>query len=74
MTLFNRIHRRLVINRTVRELSRLNPVLLNDIGLDPSNLTKNVEQIVDAGSTRHQMKATQEPVFTAVPVAAGTAA
>ena len=74
MTLVDRIHRRFVINRTVRELSRLNPVLLNDIGLDPRNLPTDVEKIVDAGSVHRQTKATQEPVFSPVPAATGTAA
>ena len=47
MTLLDRIHRRLNINRTVRELSRLDNATLSDIGLIRGNLTETVEQMVD---------------------------
>lgn len=48
MTLLNRIHRRLTINRTVRELSRLDNAMLRDIGLNRGNLTEMVEQMIDS--------------------------
>ena len=73
MTLFNKFHRRMMINRTVRELSRLDGALLNDIGLDHSNLREMVAQKIDARSA-YQTKAKREPVFNAVPVTSGAAA
>ena len=51
MNLLDRIHRRLAINRTVRELSRLDSALLADIGLVRGNLRESVEQMVDAKSS-----------------------
>ncbi|MDJ0958534.1 MAG: DUF1127 domain-containing protein [Arenicellales bacterium] len=48
MTLLDRIHRRLTINRTVRELSRLDSTMLADIGLHRGNLREAVEQMIDA--------------------------
>lgn len=71
MTLINRIHRRLTINRAVRELSRLDGALLNDIGLDHSNLTEMVENMVDSSSA---YESKHEPVFNTVPVTNGAAA
>ena len=50
MTLFDRIHRRLTIGRTVRELSRLDDAMLADVGLIRGNLRKTVEQMIDAKS------------------------
>ena len=50
MTFLDRIHRRLTINRTVRELSRLDNAMLADIGLIRGNLRESVEQMVDATS------------------------
>ena len=51
MNLLDRIHRRLAINRTVREQSRLDSALLADIGLVRGNLRESVEQMVDAKSS-----------------------
>ena len=48
MTFLDRIHRRLTINRTVRELSRLDNATLTDIGLIRGNLTESVEQMIDS--------------------------
>ena len=50
MTLIDRIHRRLTINRTVRELSRLDNTMLADIGLVRGNLRESVERMVDTKS------------------------
>ena len=50
MTLLNRIHRRWNINRTVRELSRLDNATLSDIGLMRGNLTETVEQMIDSNA------------------------
>ena len=50
MTLIDRIHRRLTINKTVRELSRLDSAMLADIGLVRGNLRESVERMVDAKS------------------------
>ena len=72
MTLFDKFHRRMMINRTVRELSRLDSALLNDIGLDRSNLKETVTRMIDARSA-HQVTV-KEPVFSAVPAASGAAA
>lgn len=72
MTLFNRIHRRLKINRTVRELSRLDRALLNDIGLDYSNLSETVEKMVDASTSVYEVK--HQPAFNTIPVANGAPA
>ena len=51
MTFLERIHRRLTINRTVRELSRLDNATLSDIGLIRGNLTESVEQMIDSKSS-----------------------
>ena len=48
MTFLDRIHRRLTVNRTVRELSRLDDTMLADIGLVRGSLRESVEQMVDA--------------------------
>lgn len=73
MTLLNRIHRRLTINRTVRELSRLDNAMLSDIGLNRGNLTEMVEQMIDskANATGHTHI---ERVSSRYPVAQGAAA
>ena len=71
MTLLNRIHRRMKINRTVRELSRLDKSLLIDIGLDASNLAETVEKMVDA---QHAYHVAPEPVFHNIPATSGAAA
>ena len=54
MKLVNRIHRRIRINRVVRELSALNDDILRDIGVERGNISELVEQMVDA-NTRANM-------------------
>ena len=54
MKLVNRIHRRIRINRVVRELSALNDDILRDIGVERGNIHELVEQMVDA-NTRANM-------------------
>ena len=48
MKLANRIHRRLKINRVVKELSALNDDILRDIGIERANIRGLVETMVDA--------------------------
>ena len=73
MTLYNRIHRRMMINRTVRELSRLDDTLLNDIGLNRGNLTETVTKRID--DRKHfEVKSNSGPVYHTVPVHSGAAA
>ena len=77
MTLYNRIHRRMMINRTVRELSRLDDMLLSDIGLTRGNLTEMVTKRIDGrvyGHSHFEVKSSPEPVYHAAPVHSGAAA
>jgi len=48
MTVFHAIRRRYQINRAVRELSRLDNDILQDIGIDRANITDTVEKMIDA--------------------------
>ncbi len=73
MNLLHTIRRRLMINRTLRELSHLDQNLLNDIGLDRSNLTETVQKMVDAQYV-YQHQETPKPAFHTAPAAHGAAA
>jgi uncharacterized protein YjiS (DUF1127 family) len=48
MNLLQRIQRRLRINRTIRELSRLDSKVLLDIGIERGNIAEMVEASVDS--------------------------
>ena len=47
MTVFHAIRRRYQINRAVRELSRLDSNILQDIGIDRDNIAEMVEEMID---------------------------
>ena len=47
MTVFHAIRRRYQINRAVRELSRLDNEMLQDIGIERANITAMVEKMID---------------------------
>ena len=48
MNLLHRIQRRLRINRSIRELSRLDNNVLLDIGIERGNIAEMVEASVDS--------------------------
>lgn len=48
MTLFHAIRRRHQINSAVRELSRLDDDLLQDIGIDRANIAEVVATMIDS--------------------------
>jgi uncharacterized protein YjiS (DUF1127 family) len=48
MNLLQRIQRRLRINRSIRELSRLDNSILLDIGIERGNIAEIVEASVDS--------------------------
>ena len=48
MKLLYRIDRRIKVNRTLRELSRLNATVLKDIGFEQQNPRRAVEDLIDS--------------------------
>ncbi len=52
MNLLHRIQRRLRINRSIRELSRLDNHVLLDIGIERGNIAEIVEASVDSKSVQ----------------------
>ena len=73
MNMVHRIHRRLKVNRAVRELSRLDNGTLLDIGIERGNITELVESMIDSNS-RIAAKAVHENVIHNYPVHGGAVA
>ena len=75
MTVFHAIRRRYQINQAVRELSRLDDDILQDIGIDRANIAETVERMIDTRAAQSMdTKRTEAGYATTNYTAAGGAA